>query len=63
MPKKNNFAPFKIKCRKCKNKMRYSGVSMVKDEYRYTCDKCEYTIVIKKAKEVDNSQTKTQKED
>lgn len=44
--KKKNFSPFKIKCRECKNKMRYSGVSMVKYEFKYTCDTCKYTIKV-----------------
>ena len=46
MSNKKNFAPFEIKCNECKNKMRYSRVSMVKFEFKYTCDKCEYTIKI-----------------
>jgi len=44
--KKKNFAPFKIKCRECEKKMRYSGVSMVQYEFKYTCDTCKYTIRI-----------------
>ena len=50
MKKKKNFAPFKIKCRQCKKKMRYSGVSMVKYWFKYTCDTCKYSINIIKDK-------------
>lgn len=49
--KKTNFAPFKIKCLRCKNKMRYSGVDLKEYGYSYTCDKCNFTIDIKKKKD------------
>lgn len=48
--KKVNYAPFKIKCRKCYKKMRYSGINLVEYEYKFTCDTCKYTINITKDK-------------
>jgi transposase-like protein len=43
---KQNFAPFKMKCRRCGNKMRYSGNDLTSGVSRYTCDTCNYTVKI-----------------
>lgn len=46
MKNKKNHAPFKMKCRRCKNKMRFSGNDLTIGVVQYTCDTCEYIVKI-----------------